>query len=1106
MSLLATFVFGIGPAIAKALLTHTLEDYPVIKDIAPELLDWLRDRAKAERGSYEEARRMAAIGEAVAVSMLPVLSDAQLDNNGRVVVLRELLLTLDQANIGSEHLIESRLDPQRLATFLTNARPTATATLTASQTAVYRRLLSQASLSIRCSAAEIAGYTTLRDASLLQDQELLLSRVEALIRQPNEACARFEAKYREVVQRELDKLELFGVRRLAAATKRQSLSVAYVTVQVDRNREQRFSSDSDNQLLQKLLGSIPETVELPEREQRVTGPIDDVLVRERRIVVRGDPGSGKTTLLQWIAVTSAAKKFSGALGLWNNTIPFFIRLRQVVEQGFPTPDHYVEQIAKTIAGGRPYSGWEHDQLDNGRAVVLIDGVDELPIGKREAFLEQLKDLVRDYRNARYLITSRPAAVSKQSWPEWHEWTQEERFSEVEVQQMNATAINEFIDHWHTAYAQGSTDPEEQADIQQAGPRLKMLLNERPNIRRLAANPLLCAMISALHYEKRNRLPSERIKLYEECIDMLLEQRDAARGISMADYPELGNKQKLALLQDLAFRMMRNGETEVSVEMVDTRFEEFLPKLGGEISSIQRLRRYFVERSGLLREPITGQIDFRHRTFQEFFTAQAIAKGGEVRFLLTKARDDQWRETVTLTAGLLGPTDSSKLLRGLLHNAQLIKSNPSSNSTATKSKRSKRGDSQSRQRHLRSLALACLETAIEVEPRLRQEVLDAASDLFPPYAHEQQRMIVLAGEVVIPYLQAGKQPNIAASTACIHVLGQIGGPKALAEIERYALIKHEAIERAIDAVWSYFEYEDFARRFLAQRIEIHIDEPALLVMLTQLPNLQELIINAAQIIGLASLVQLPNLQRLSLYVREISDFGSLAQLINLQQLSLGNTQVSDLAPLAQLTNLQQLFLYKTQVSDLAPLAQLTNLQQLSLSSTQVSDLTPLAQLTNLQQLSLSSTQVSDFTPLAQLTNLQQLSLDDTPISDLTPLVQLTNLQQLSLFGTQVSDLTPLAQLANLQQLTLFNMQISDLVPLAQLTNLQQLTLYNIQVSDLTPLAQLTNLQQLTLFNMQISDLVPLAQLTNLQHLTLFDTQASDLTPLVQLPHLVRVTIV
>ena len=144
--------------------------------------------------------------------------------------------------------------------------------------------------------------------------------------------------------------------------------------------------------------------------------------------MRGDPGSGKTTLLQWIAVNAAAQRFGGALSLWNNVIPFFIRLRDVAIHSFPAPEEYIARVEPDIDGRRPSDDWEHLQLDNGRAVLLIDGVDELPSGKRETFLERLQSLLRLYPQARYIITSRPAAVSQINWPEWHEWVREHGFA------------------------------------------------------------------------------------------------------------------------------------------------------------------------------------------------------------------------------------------------------------------------------------------------------------------------------------------------------------------------------------------------------------------------------------------------------------------------------------------------------------------------------------------------------------------------------------------------------------------------------------------------------------------------------------------------------
>ena len=73
-----------------------------------------------------------------------------------------------------------------------------------------------------------------------------------------------------------------------------------------------------------------------------------------------------------------------------------------------------------------------------------------------------------------------------------------------------------------------------------------------------------------------------------------------------------------------------------------------------------------------------------------------------------------------------------------------------------------------------MALACLETAVNIEPALRQEEFEGAKALFPPYTAEQQRLVAAAGEHAIPYLSADRQPNIAAGAACIAALALIGG--------------------------------------------------------------------------------------------------------------------------------------------------------------------------------------------------------------------------------------------------------------------------------------------------------------------------------------------
>ena len=75
-----------------------------------------------------------------------------------------------------------------------------------------------------------------------------------------------------------------------------------------------------------------------------------------------------------------------------------------------------------------------------------------------------------------------------------------------------------------------------------------MLQKRIPLRWLAASPLLCAMMCALHHERGQSLPTNRLTLYEECVKMLLGERDKRRDIVLEEYPDLSNEVtvKLAL--------------------------------------------------------------------------------------------------------------------------------------------------------------------------------------------------------------------------------------------------------------------------------------------------------------------------------------------------------------------------------------------------------------------------------------------------------------------------------------------------------------------------------------------------------------------------------
>ncbi len=154
-------------------------------------------------------------------------------------------------------------------------------------------------------------------------------------------AAEFEVRYRTVVEQHLNRLELFGLPRLDAVSRLQDLSLAYVMLHAEHAVRGASSHDEATFLMQVLApaGTV--------QAARPAGlRVDELLGRVRRVVITGEPGSGKTTLAQWLAVRSAKRDFGPTLTAWNHTVPFFIRLRQRVDKGFPKPEEFPEMVAR----------------------------------------------------------------------------------------------------------------------------------------------------------------------------------------------------------------------------------------------------------------------------------------------------------------------------------------------------------------------------------------------------------------------------------------------------------------------------------------------------------------------------------------------------------------------------------------------------------------------------------------------------------------------------------------------------------------------------------------------------------------------------------------
>ena len=1027
MSIPGMLLVILGPAIAKTIFASWLNNSRLANAIASEIVDKIRDAITNPSDRQNTQREIERIGKQIAEQMRPIFDReaSHLDEGSRSAVQLAIADTLRWANVTNELLMSQDLDAGGLKQHLRNANPEASRDFGWAETALYDRMLTEVSTNIIQAAPQLEDFSRSFATETLQR----LTRIEAAGRRRQDESQQevdeFERQYRRTIARELDQMEVFGMPRMDSLTRRQSLTMAYITLSVQQNKSDPQNPDTD--LLTSLTREMAACTQPDGESTRISSrPVDETIATRQRLIIRGDAGAGKSTLLQWLAVRAAKQDFTDTLAHCNGKIPFFIRLRTLVDQGFPTPNDFPKLTAPNHADTMPKS-WVNRCLNRGQALVLIDGVDELPRQKREEFLEALKDLVADFPEACYVVTSRPTGLKDSQgdvWQEWEDWAQREQFSNLTLEPMSAANMEKFIIQWHKALSAAQLPEDRQRDLNSMARNLQRLLEQRPELQRLATNPLLCAMICALHRERLETLPAARIQLYQECIEMLLERRDSGRKIKldMTYLAKLTKDQKLALIQSFAYWLMQNSRSDVERKRVDAHFDRRLEymSLPEEVTGAQ-IRALFVERAGLLREPIIGRIDFAHRTFQEFLAAQAALNDDSIGVLLQHADDDQWREAIIVTVGLARPRERAELLKGLL---QLGHKMPE------------------RQRYLHLLAVACLETTVEIDPPdVRAQVIEQARRLLPPQNSDEAKVLAKAGKDIVPLLEPNPSYSDEEAAWCVEALAQIGSTAAMNAIANYAktiveVDGNEALSDEIGRAWDAFDRYDYARTVLSNST----------------------ILSVSNVISWDGFKHLSHLTELYLFGNSISDISPVSTLSNLTRLLLSGNSISDISPLSNLSKLTKLTLLGNSISDISSLSTLSNLTELHLLGNSISDISPVSALFNLTKLALEGDSINDISPVKALSksNLTELTLSGDSISDINPLSTLSNLTELQLFKNSISDISPLSTLFNLTELHLSGNLISDISPLVSLSNLRNLSLNSTNVKNLRPLKELTNL--------------------------------------------------
>jgi hypothetical protein len=115
----------------------------------------------------------------------------------------------------------------------------------------------------------------------------------------------------------------------------------------------------------------------------------------RRLAVLGEPGAGKSFSLQRIAVEYAQQALQDA----DAPVPLLLPLGFWTQDDMPLAEFIATQLGPL---GRHFTVLR----DRQRAVLMLDGLNEIPPGQRAAKIEQIKALARDERFVSVIVSCR----------------------------------------------------------------------------------------------------------------------------------------------------------------------------------------------------------------------------------------------------------------------------------------------------------------------------------------------------------------------------------------------------------------------------------------------------------------------------------------------------------------------------------------------------------------------------------------------------------------------------------------------------------------------------------------------------------------------------
>jgi hypothetical protein len=424
-----------------------------------------------------------------------------------------------------------------------------------------------------------------------------------------------------------------------------------------------------------LEGSQDRTRTRGRASARVRIPADRWLSGRRTAIVTGEPGVGKSACLRFVALDllSSAPRCPVLAHAWGSAIPLWVpfgRWTELIQDGGDRSLRGLLTTWLTEHGQPELVELYEDALNDGRAVLLVDGLDEW---KTEASARiALNQLQVEAANAdaRVIATARPVALSRIGAAPGG-WQTAQIAPLDRAQQLELLTR---LTDWRIATEGTGLDPRGQVSAED----LVEELQGAPDLRELAEIPLTLVFLHWIRV-RDTRLPRDRFRAYSALVNLLLERypatRSAAAGV-LRDRPDIGEDEVRGALGAVAFAIHEAGAGALSTSMAQQlvrdylRDEEHGPGLdAGDAGTLARAVVVDArDRLGVLFDAGGNRLAFLHRSVQEHLCAAHLARRPlkeQHAVIGTAGTDPRWAEVILNLIHLTSrPTDADELVETL----------------------------------------------------------------------------------------------------------------------------------------------------------------------------------------------------------------------------------------------------------------------------------------------------------------------------------------------------------------------------------------------------------------------------------------------------------